>query len=60
MRKMTNERIRVEILIQENIVPQLNALAKHLQDWGNESNLASMKLDKIINDLNNILNENAK
>ena len=57
---MTNERIRVEILIQENIVPQLNALAKHLQDWGNESNLASMKLDKIINDLNNILNENAK
>ena len=60
MRKMTNKRIRVEILIQKNIVPQLNSLANHLQDWGNESNLASMKLDKIINNLNDILNENAK
>jgi len=54
---MPDERIRVEILLQENIVPQLNALAKHLQDWGNESDLASMKLDKIINDLTDILNE---
>ncbi len=54
---MPDKTIRLEILLQKNIVPQLNALAKHLRDWGNESDLASMKLDKIINDLTNILNE---